>query len=169
MSVKRIFTLNEKFYMIDLWYSEYTLNEIGNIMNCSRSTLQRFYKSLGMKNLLRVRCLTETQCLERFESNIDRSYHPKGCWIWTGKCNRDGYGLCPRFRKGGKLVTGAHRISYTIYVGPIPNTRYGGLVLHSCDNPPCVNPDHLSLGDDQINAIQKFDRGRGAKVRIHRC
>lgn len=86
-----------------------------------------------------------------FERRIDRSGE-NGCWIWTGARFKSGYGLfeinCKRWR--------AHRFSYQHYVGNI-----GGLhVLHRCDNPPCVNPDHLFLGSPKDNAIDRTEKSR---------
>ena len=78
-----------------------------------------------------------------------------GCWLWTACVDHHGYG---RFTPCGKGTTQrAHIISYKLYVGPIPD---GMLVLHSCDTPACVNPDHLHLGDQADNMIEASERGR---------
>ena len=53
----------------------------------------------------------------------------------------------------------AHRLSYELFVGPIPP---GTDILHSCDDPGCVDPDHLHPGDDLLNTIEKIERGRVA-------
>jgi hypothetical protein len=57
----------------------------------------------------------------------------------------------------GKSPARAHRLSYEHFVGLIPD---GLLVLHSCDNPSCVNPDHLSVGTAKNNSQQMAERGR---------
>ncbi len=92
---------------------------------------------------------------ERFESK----YIPEpnsGCWIWTAYVNCDGYGRIARegSRMGMEL---AHRVSWGLHRGSIPN---GLQVLHRCDNPPCVNPDHLFLGDVSANMKDAVKKGR---------
>lgn len=77
-----------------------------------------------------------------------------GCWLWTGyRQPNNGYG---KFSMGGHLMM-AHRAAYEIFVGDIPK---GMLVLHSCHNPACVNPDHLRLGDQADNMQDKVDADR---------
>lgn len=79
------------------------------------------------------------------------------CWVWTAACNRDGYGVIKP--GGGKRQVKAHRVSLEWARGPIPD---GQMVLHRCDNPPCVSPDHLYVGDAQQNARDAVARGRTA-------
>jgi hypothetical protein len=75
-----------------------------------------------------------------------------GCWLWMGKLHPRGYG---RFR--GKTGDMAPRFSYECYRGEIPP---GMQVCHKCDNPQCVNPDHLFLGTNQDNVDDKVRKGR---------
>jgi hypothetical protein len=87
---------------------------------------------------------------ERFEERVRVT---PGCWIWLGYKNPKGYG---RINNGNRDVM-AHRFSYELYVGPIPA---GKIICHKCDNPSCVNPDHLWVGTDQENADDKVAKGR---------
>ena len=77
-----------------------------------------------------------------------------GCWEWLACKDKDGYGI---FMWSFKQKVPAHRASFQLHKGPIPN---GMLVMHSCDNPPCVNPDHLVLGSTQDNVDDKMAKGR---------
>jgi hypothetical protein len=91
---------------------------------------------------------------ERFWSKVKRGA-PNECWPWQEGRNEQGYG---RF-KIGRLNHGAHRVAYLLTTGADPGKED---VLHSCDNPPCCNPAHLSLGDDKRNAAERDARGRAA-------
>ena len=77
----------------------------------------------------------------------------KGCWIWSGKKDLDGYG---NIRDGLKMKR-AHRVAWELYRGPIPA---GAHVLHKCNNPSCVNPAHLSIGDHKENMQDRKVNGR---------
>lgn len=101
---------------------------------------------------------------DRFLSKIEKNPETD-CWIWTA-CQFDfGYG---KFRHNGQMCL-AHRVSFEIFKGPIPD---GLDVLHNCpagDNPLCVNPDHLKLGDHQDNMNDKIAKGRQHRGASHSC
>jgi hypothetical protein len=79
-----------------------------------------------------------------------------GCWEWTSHKDRWGYG---RFWALGK-VRSAHRASYELHCGPIPDGMH---VLHRCDNPTCINPEHLFLGTNAENVADKVAKGRQSR------
>lgn len=86
--------------------------------------------------------------MERYEISLS------GCWNWIWKKDKDGYGLFharPNHQK-------AHRFSYELHKGSIPPNM---LVCHTCDNPSCVNPEHLWVGTVLDNNRDKENKGRG--------
>lgn len=79
------------------------------------------------------------------------------CWMWTAARHERGYGAFGLRTRVGRTSIAAHRFSWTLAHGPIPE---GALVLHQCDNPPCVRPDHLHLGTNQENMDEAVERKR---------
>ena len=99
------------------------------------------------------------QLEERFWAKVDKSGE---CWLWTDALRPDGYGYLQRVGGRGGRTYLAHRASYEIAYGPIPDGLH---VCHHCDNPPCVRPDHLFLGTDLDNIRDMIRKGRGRYVR----
>lgn len=79
-----------------------------------------------------------------------------GCWLWTGAVadERWSYGM---FRTKQRRTVRAHRRSFELFRGAIPS---GKMVLHRCDVPSCVNPEHLFIGDAADNARDMSAKGR---------
>lgn len=91
--------------------------------------------------------------LDRFMKKIDTS---GDCWIWMANKSASGYGTFGISRK----MSRAHRIMFILIYGPIPK---GFHVMHSCNNPSCVNPDHLSAGNEKDNMGYAARQGRMAQ------
>ena len=85
-----------------------------------------------------------------FWSKVDKQDE---CWIWIAAINMFGYGHFAIERK----IYKAHRVAYMIKHGDIPDGMY---ILHSCDNPACVNPEHLRVGTQKDNIMDRTIRGR---------
>lgn len=79
------------------------------------------------------------------------------CWPWGGAPDKDGYGQIWD-GPAGKMKR-AHKISAEIHHGP----AHGRIVMHSCDNPSCCNPNHLSYGTNADNVADKISKNRHAK------
>lgn len=85
------------------------------------------------------------------------------CWEWTLKRedeNKSGWA-----KYDGKVIR-AHRASFVCFKGPIPK---GKLIRHKCDNPPCINPDHLEPGTDQDNRNDFMKRNPMALEILRKC
>lgn len=100
-----------------------------------------------------VKGLTDLTWLDFFESRIKKTEY---CWNWNGSKTVLGYGI---LRINKKRVY-AHRQSYSHYKGEIET---GHVVMHSCDNPSCVNPEHLFCGTQLDNIKDMHFKNRHAK------
>jgi hypothetical protein len=98
---------------------------------------------------------------KRFWSKVDKSGGNNSCWVWTGSKDSWGYGTI--FSGYGKNLR-AHRASWFMKNGEIPK---GKIICHKCDNPPCVNVNHLFLGTDSINAKDRNAKGRTSRGERH--
>lgn len=86
-----------------------------------------------------------------------------GCWLWKSTIVRGGYGQFYLFTESGQRVrTYAHRVAYVLANGDISGDME---VMHRCDVPGCVNPDHLTLGTHRDNMRDRMAKGRAAKVK----
>jgi len=104
--------------------------------------------SLCYKKYARAFC--SDKC--RFLAYVEKEEN--GCWIWKGALTNKGYGKV-NFKKQKTAI--ASRVSYELFKGPIEDKLF---ICHICDNPSCVNPDHLFAGSHMENMLDMIDKGR---------
>jgi len=90
---------------------------------------------------------------ERFAKSVAKT---DGCWLWKASKDKNGYGIF-RGDLAGVMFTRAHRFSYALHTGDLLVNMQA---LHTCDNPSCVNPDHLFSGTNADNMRDKVQKGR---------
>ena len=90
------------------------------------------------------------------------------CLIWQRSCHKaTGYGYIYKTINGKEMKIGAHVMMFELLNGP---AKEKAVIRHSCDNPPCINPQHLLSGTHKDNARDRVNRGRGAKgIKHGRC
>lgn len=96
--------------------------------------------------------------IERLREDVRRaqgSRSSEACWPWPKSLDEYGYGKCYMGDRGGKMI--ASRAVYEHFVGPLIKTL---VVMHTCDNPRCVNPEHLMLGSVADNNRDAHRKGR---------
>lgn len=103
----------------------------------------------------RYTCRPTDTVLNRFMSNV--SPEPmSGCWLWTGALHsRFGYGAFKWGNRASRVET-SHRVAYKLFIGDIER---GKVIRHACNNPSCVNPNHLLQGTYKENANDKIAAG----------
>jgi len=106
-----------------------------------------------------LRIFFKTHIKNRFFSKVNKT---PTCWIWNGAI-RGGQCEYGNMRINNKRKL-AHRLSWEIHYGHIPNNKF---VLHKCDNPICVNPEHLFLGSWDDNNKDRMNKGRSATGKKH--
>jgi len=110
--------------------------------------------------------------LQRIKDRFEKRFVPAApdqCWEWTAGKTPKGYGRAT----GGNRELPAHRLAWVLYVGPIPQGEgyHGTCVLHRCDNPGCVNPNHLFLGTAHDNMLDMAAKDRslhGSRYKLHK-
>lgn len=117
-------------------------------------------KRQGELSALRPVARSWQDYVDRFWSQVEKTDE---CWTWTGYTNEAGYGRLGRFGEIGLILS--NRLAWWIQTGQEPPDDK--MVCHSCDNPPCVRPDHLWLGDANANIQDMVEKGRSCKGEKH--
>lgn len=101
--------------------------------------------------------------LEKIILRFESRYIPEpmsGCWLWFGACDAKLYG---KMNLGGGVYVKAHRLAFVLYNGPLLHNA-----CHHCNNPACVNPDHLFDGTRSENTKDSWDKGRREHIQMPR-
>lgn len=117
------------------------------------------YRAIGFNGATVIRRTRQPDSIEKvilkFWKRVEKT---DWCWNWTGRKVGKGYGILDL----NATTMQAHRFSWVLHHGKIPD---GMLVCHHCDNPGCVRPDHLFVGDDSANMQDMLRKGRGNKAK----
>jgi hypothetical protein len=104
---------------------------------------------------------THEPVADRFWRRVEKG---DGCWLWTGRVGNGGYGLLDRISRGRSRPVLAHRMSWELTHGSVPNPPQE--LCHTCDNRLCVRPDHMWIGTRTDNMIDCATKGRTNKAKL---
>jgi hypothetical protein len=132
--------------------------------SCYRNAASKGYCDKHYRRLYRhgtldaKRFVSEGDDIQRFLDKINKT---DSCWIWTGGTRPNGKNvLYGRHHLSVGKSIGAHRFSYELFVGKIPDGQY---ICHACDVPLCVNPEHLFTGTHLDNMRDMKRKNRSYK------
>jgi hypothetical protein len=127
------------------------------------------HRFIGGTNVPEIYCKPLPEFSERdiarFWSKVDRSAGPDACWPWTAGRLKSAYGHFGKSIKNRTHSFRSHRVALYLATGKDP---YPLDTLHSCDNPPCCNPDHLSAGTKLQNMQEMVERKRSSFLKENR-
>lgn len=135
---------------------------VTNCKKCGKEfNVRKYQLKIGAGKYCSHSCAARSQKVDslekRFWEMVDKRGNDK-CWEFTGFKNKDGYGI---MSKGHSKLGSAHRISYEMHIGIIPN---GMVIMHSCDNPSCCNPAHLKIGTQNDNIQDMVSKKRNVSL-----
>lgn len=137
--------------------------EIADIKNCSTHAIKNYCKKRSISLLKKEEPDITDSFRNYFKQKVDIRTEDE-CWNWQGAKHSKGYGVL--FHKNKSVF--AHRIAYMLYKDNTFSVRNQELnhkdskiILHSCDNPLCCNPKHLSVGTPKENIQDMLSKGRG--------
>ena len=141
---------NFHLYHVRFDYPPETLIALRHMAICSLCTARALARGLCRNHYYQARrhgtlaehAKTRPPLEIRFLARVQKT---PTCWLWTGGVNADGYGIVWLDATRQAL---AHRVSYALHYGINPRAQ---CVCHHCDNPSCVRPDHLFVGDQKAN------------------
>jgi hypothetical protein len=144
-----------------------TLQAIGDKYNLTRERVRQICDRLGAKKppkILPIKISYNDKIKNKILSRVEKT--AEGCWNWLGCTTNTGYAWIS-YRGNGHY---GHRVSYEVFnevelKNEGRNTSETICVLHSCDNPRCVNPEHLSLGTQQDNMRDRDAKKRCSSLR----
>ena len=147
-------------------YDHESFIEIWNSAECVESVMTKTRQTRAAAQCMASKLRSLGYTLKRFPFHRPVSLRERllarikvtesGCWEWTGSKNKKGYGQIQKGKRGlGPILT--HVASYIVHYGEVPK---GMVVMHTCDNPPCINPEHLVLGSYQQNTDDMLAKGR---------
>ena len=113
-----------------------------------------------MKKTIKIKDYINDSLLTRFWSKVEKT---DNCWLWIGRKNHDGYGaLAVRINKTSRSVF-AHRVSWVLHNNQdFPDDK--PVARHMCNNPGCVNPDHIVAGTQKENINDGIRAGNGGML-----
>ena len=123
-----------------------------------RQNVWSLFRSRGFIMRDRIKACVASNSISFFDGMAQATRKKNGCWIWPFSRSPAGYG-----KIGNRY---AHRMSFEAYIGKVPD---GLEVCHQCDEPGCVNPDHLFIGTHQDNMRDSASKGRNGNAKLDRA